>query len=196
LNYPFFSLNDPLTPLRSITWRSMRTVFLKRNGGSSKNIQINAPLNDLVRFLSDVLKEQEDLIFSSWTLIFSRSINLSGTQTETNKECILQKTFDSDGVLSRSLYILNPVIREFVIYFLWQFFDLLQNSDISSRLPTSSSSAGNVGLRAGWKNINLLFSIFFMFFTRRIIAVAFSNWIEYQVTIQIFWNYEDHINLL
>jgi hypothetical protein len=174
----------------------MWEVFLKRNGGSSKNIQINTPLNDLVRFLSDVLKEQEDPIFSLWTLIFSRSINLSGTQTETNRECILQKTFDSDGVQSGSLYILNPVIRGFVSIF-------CDNSSICYRIRISLAVCPRPAhLPEMWayvqdeKNINLLFSIFFVFFTRRIIAVAFSNWIEYQVTIQIFRDYKDHINLL
>jgi hypothetical protein len=72
-------------------------------------------LDDVVRFLFVALKDQEDLIYSLKDLdIFEAHQSNRAVRQRLTKKGILQKTFDSDGVQKKGLYIVNPVIREFL----------------------------------------------------------------------------------
>ena len=72
-------------------------------------------LDDVVLFLAVSMKESEDLIYSLKDLdIFEAYESNRVIRQRLTRKGILQKVLDSDGKQKRGLYIVNPVIREFL----------------------------------------------------------------------------------
>jgi hypothetical protein len=72
-------------------------------------------LDDVVRFLAVSMKETEDLIYYLKDLdIFEAYESNRVIRQRLTRKGILQKVKDSDGKQKRGLYIVNPVIREFL----------------------------------------------------------------------------------
>jgi hypothetical protein len=69
----------------------------------------------VVRFLAVSMKEAEDLIYSLKDLdVFEAYESNRVIRQRLMRKAILQKVRDSDGKQKRGLYIVNPVIREFL----------------------------------------------------------------------------------
>jgi hypothetical protein len=72
-------------------------------------------LDDVIRFLALSMKESEDLIYSLKDLdVFEAYESNRVIRQRLTRKGILQKMSDSDGRKKRGLYIVNPVIREFL----------------------------------------------------------------------------------
>lgn len=72
-------------------------------------------LDDVVRFLSQALKEPEDLIYQLKDLdIFEACEANRSVRQRLTRKGILIKLVDSDNVQKRGQYIVNPIIREFL----------------------------------------------------------------------------------
>lgn len=72
-------------------------------------------LDDVVQFLARALKEPEDLIYQLRDLDVFESCKANRIVRERlTRKGILTKIVDSDNVQKRGLYIVNPIIREFL----------------------------------------------------------------------------------
>ncbi|MDQ1253239.1 MAG: hypothetical protein QG646_2389 [Euryarchaeota archaeon] len=72
-------------------------------------------LDDVIQFLAKALKEPEDLIYQLKDLdIFEACRANTNVQKRLVRKGILIKLVDSDNVQKRGLYVVNPIIREFL----------------------------------------------------------------------------------
>jgi len=86
---------------------------LKENG-----LQIDRydrSLDDVIKFVSKAFKEPEDLIYSLRQCdIFEAGQANRSVRQRLVKKGILLKKYDSDGSLQRGVYIVNPLVRDFL----------------------------------------------------------------------------------
>ena len=102
-------------------YRTDREISLDQVGFVHYNLKVqdilverfDRSLDDVVRFVS--MKESEDLIYSLKDLdVFEAYESNRVIRQRLTRKGILQKMLDSDGKQKRGLYIVNPVIREFL----------------------------------------------------------------------------------
>jgi hypothetical protein len=86
---------------------------LKENGIHPE--RYDRSLDDVIRFAAKAFKEPEDLIYSlkDCDVFESCQANRSVRQRLVKKGVLLKK-FDSDGMQQRGVYIVNPIIRDFL----------------------------------------------------------------------------------
>lgn len=86
---------------------------LKENG-----LQIDRydrSLDDIIKFVSKAFKEPEDLIYSLRECdVFETCKANDPTRKRLVRKGILLKKYDSDGTQQRGVYIVNPIIRDFL----------------------------------------------------------------------------------
>lgn len=85
--------------------------ILELNGVSP--VRYDRTLDDVVKFLSVALKEDEDMIYRLRGMdVFEASRQNQTVRRRLYRKGIIFKRVDSDGVASRGVYLVNPIIRD------------------------------------------------------------------------------------
>jgi hypothetical protein len=105
---------DRLTD-EQITWMLIQFIHFNLEKHDIAVDRYDRSLDDVVQFLAKALKEKEDLIYVLRdTDVFESSESNRTVRQRLVRKGILLKKYDSDGTQQRGLYLVNPLIRDFL----------------------------------------------------------------------------------